>query len=56
MPHVDRPDGARIYYEAHGSGFPLLLFAPGGINSQVSFWSRSLINPLERMSIVNGPA
>jgi pimeloyl-ACP methyl ester carboxylesterase len=47
MPHVDRPDGARIYYEAHGSGFPLLLFAPGGINSQVSFWSRSLINPLE---------
>ena len=47
MPHVDRPDGARIYYEVRGSGFPLLLFAPGGINSQVSFWSRSLINPLE---------
>lgn len=47
MPHVERPDGARIYYEVHGSGFPLLLFAPGGINSQVSFWSRSAINPLE---------
>ena len=47
MPHVERPDGARIYYEVHGSGFPLLLFAPGGINSQVSFWSRSIINPLE---------
>jgi pimeloyl-ACP methyl ester carboxylesterase len=47
MPHVERPDGARIYYEVRGSGFPLLLFAPGGINSQVSFWSRSLINPLE---------
>lgn len=47
MSHVTRPDGARIYYEARGSGFPLLLFAPGGINSQVSFWSRSLINPFE---------
>ena len=47
MPHVDRPDGARIFYETRGSGFPLLLFAPGGINSQVSFWQRSLIDPFE---------
>jgi pimeloyl-ACP methyl ester carboxylesterase len=47
MPYVDRPDGARIYYETKGSGFPLLVFAPGGINSQVSFWSRSLIDPFE---------
>ena len=47
MPEIERPDGTRIYYEVHGQGFPLLLFAPGGINSQVSFWSRSAINPLE---------
>ncbi|MBA4179156.1 MAG: hypothetical protein C0506_01070 [Anaerolinea sp.] len=47
MPHVERPDGARIYYEVRGNGFPLLLFAPGGINSQVSFWSRSIINPFD---------
>ena len=47
MPHVDRPDGARIYFEVHGTGFPLLLFAPGGINSQVSFWARSTINPFD---------
>ena len=47
MPHVERPDGARIYYEVRGSGFPLLLFAPGGINSQVSFWQRSAIDPFE---------
>lgn len=47
MPHVNRPDGARIYYETRGSGFPLLLFAPGGINSQVNFWRRSLIDPFE---------
>jgi pimeloyl-ACP methyl ester carboxylesterase len=45
MPYVDRPDGARIYYEVQGSGFPLLLFAPGGINSQVSFWQNSAVNP-----------
>ncbi len=47
MPYVDRPDGARIYYEVRGSGFPLLLFAPGGINSQVSFWQVSAINPFD---------
>lgn len=45
MPSVNRPDGARIYYEVHGRGVPLLLFAPGGINSQISFWARSAINP-----------
>jgi len=47
MSHVDRPDGARIHYEVHGQGFPLLLFAPGGINSQVSFWASSAINPFD---------
>ena len=47
MPYVERPDGARISYEVRGSGFPLLLFAPGGINSQVSFWPRSTINPFD---------
>lgn len=47
MPIIERPDGARIYYETKGSGFPLLLFAPGGINSQVSFWPRSTINPFD---------
>ncbi|HLZ69225.1 MAG TPA: alpha/beta hydrolase [Dehalococcoidia bacterium] len=47
MPYVDRPDGARIYYEVRGTGFPLLLFAPGGINSQVSFWQVSAINPFD---------
>jgi pimeloyl-ACP methyl ester carboxylesterase len=47
MPQISRPDGARIYYEEKGQGFPLLLFAPGGINSQVSFWSVSAINPFD---------
>ncbi|MGD9891428.1 MAG: alpha/beta fold hydrolase [Dehalococcoidia bacterium] len=47
MPHIDRPDGAQIYYEVRGQGFPLLLFALGGINSQVSFWPFSAINPFD---------
>jgi pimeloyl-ACP methyl ester carboxylesterase len=47
MPHVERPDGARIYYEVHGDGFPLLLFAPGGISSQISFWEVSNVNPFD---------
>lgn len=47
MPHIERPDGTRIFYEVRGQGFPLLLFAPGGINSQVSFWPFSAINPFD---------
>ena len=47
MPHVTRPDGARIYYEVRGQGVPLLLFAPGGINSQISFWATSPVNPFD---------
>ena len=38
MPMFKRPD-ADLYYEVHGSGFPILLFAPGGLKSSVGFWS-----------------
>jgi len=38
MPIFKRPD-AELYYEVHGSGFPILLFAPGGLKSAVGFWS-----------------
>ena len=27
-----------LYYEIHGEGYPILLFAPGGMRSAVSFW------------------
>jgi pimeloyl-ACP methyl ester carboxylesterase len=36
-----------LYYEEHGSGFPLLLLSPGGLNSTIGFWSRMPFNPLE---------
>ena len=38
MPIFKRADAA-LYSEVHGSGFPVLLFAPGGLKSAVGFWS-----------------
>jgi pimeloyl-ACP methyl ester carboxylesterase len=44
MPVFARPD-AEIYFEVHGSGFPLLLFAAGGLRSQAAFWRVSPSDP-----------
>ncbi len=44
MPVFKRPD-AEIYYEVHGSGYPLLIFAPGGLRSELAFWRHSPSNP-----------
>ena len=44
MPVFTRPE-ADIYYEVHGSGFPLLLFAAGGLRSQLAYWRHSPSNP-----------
>jgi len=44
MPFFKRPE-AEIYYEVHGSGHPLLLFAAGGLRSQLAFWRHSPSNP-----------
>jgi pimeloyl-ACP methyl ester carboxylesterase len=49
MPTVQR-DGATIYYEVTGSGFPLLLLAPGGLNSAIPFWHRMPLNPIAAFS------
>ena len=47
MPDVTRPDGALIHYETFGRGYPLLLFAPGGVNSEIAAWEQfSVINPI----------
>jgi pimeloyl-ACP methyl ester carboxylesterase len=47
MPTLER-DGATIYYEESGnsSGYPLLLLAPGGLNSAIPFWHRMPLNPI----------
>ena len=39
-----------IYYETEGSGFPLLLIAPGGMLSTIPWWGRSAFNPMEIFS------
>jgi pimeloyl-ACP methyl ester carboxylesterase len=37
--------GVSLYYEEFGSGYPLLLFAPGGMRSAIDFWHRSPFDP-----------
>ncbi|GAC1488449.1 MAG: alpha/beta hydrolase [Candidatus Limnocylindrales bacterium] len=37
MPTLER-GAVSLYYEERGSGFPLLLFAPGGMHSRAAFW------------------
>ena len=45
MPQFTRGE-VSIYYEEHGGGYPLLLFAPGGMRSTASFWARMPFNPI----------
>jgi pimeloyl-ACP methyl ester carboxylesterase len=47
MPMLKLPD-AEIYYEVHGSGFPLLLFAPGGLKSQLAYWRANPADPTKQ--------
>src|SRR5213593_4246666 len=39
--------GASIYYEEFGQGFPILTFAPAGLQSVIDVWSKpsAPINP-----------
>lgn len=39
-----------IYYEEHGGGFPVLLLAPGGMNSTLDYWQTTPWNPIEQLS------
>lgn len=46
MQTLSRPDGTTIAYEVEGSGFPVLLFAPGGYSSESQMWrNTSLLKP-----------
>jgi pimeloyl-ACP methyl ester carboxylesterase len=40
VPFLERPDG-RIHYAVHGEGYPVLLFAPGGLRSRMEMWPGS---------------
>jgi pimeloyl-ACP methyl ester carboxylesterase len=39
-----------LHYEEFGEGFPLLLFAPGGMRSAIPYWDRAPFNPIVELS------
>jgi pimeloyl-ACP methyl ester carboxylesterase len=39
-----------IHYEERGSGFPILLIAPGGMQSTIDYWEKTPWNPIEHLS------
>ena len=49
MPIFERGD-IKLYYEEHGAGFPVLLIAPGGMRSAVSFWDQAAWNPISQLA------
>ncbi|MEQ9638908.1 MAG: alpha/beta hydrolase [Alphaproteobacteria bacterium] len=49
MPFFER-DGARIHYEIHGEGFPVLLLAAGGMRSSIPFWATTPLNAVELLA------
>jgi len=51
MPHyINIPAETSIWYEQRGSGFPLLLLPPGGLNATTAFWQRTAFNAPEVFS------
>ena len=40
----------KIHYETFGEGFPILLFAPGGMHSKIEVWDRMPWNPIDVLS------
>src|SRR4051812_40364464 len=49
MPVFTRGD-VRIHYEEYGSGYPVLLFAPGLMRSSGSRWATTDLKPLDVLS------
>ncbi|HZO80623.1 MAG TPA: alpha/beta hydrolase [Candidatus Binataceae bacterium] len=49
MPIFERA-GVSLYYEEYGAGYPLLLFAPGGMRSSIEFWRRSPFDPTAELA------
>src|SRR3989442_8337470 len=54
MPTIEH-HGASIYYEEFGSGFPILTFAPAGLQSTIEVWSRPAapVNPITEFAAAN---
>lgn len=39
-----------LHYEEHGTGYPVLLFAPGGMRSSIPWWDRAPFHPVRELS------
>ena len=52
MPSIQTGHGSTIYYEEHGKGFPILTFAPAGLQSVIDVWSRpsAPVNPTTELA------
>jgi pimeloyl-ACP methyl ester carboxylesterase len=52
MPTIQTAHGSVIYYEEHGKGFPILTFAPAGLQSKISVWDEASapIKPVQEWS------
>lgn len=53
MPSYERATETGIvslYYEETGSGYPVLLIAPGGMRSTLAAWSNAPWNPIKQLS------
>ncbi len=49
MPVFER-DNIRVYYEVHGEGFPVLLLAPGGMQSSIPVWKNTPYDAIEQLA------
>jgi len=49
MPTFSNGD-VHLYYEEYGTGFPVLLFAPGGMRSALGYWAGSQWNPIDELA------
>src|ERR1039458_3584433 len=49
IPMFKRAD-VSIYYEEYGTGYPILLFAPGGMRSSIEFWANGPFDPTKEFA------
>ncbi|HEY4103764.1 MAG TPA: alpha/beta hydrolase [Polyangiaceae bacterium] len=48
MPMFKRGE-LELNYESHGAGYPVLLFAPGGMRSSIGFWEKMPYHPIREL-------
>jgi pimeloyl-ACP methyl ester carboxylesterase len=49
MPTMVRGETS-IHYETWGDGYPVVLFAPGGMRSSIALWDRAPFHPIRELS------